>query len=832
MDGGGSMGFQQPADADPAPSPAGQVPRPAGPPPVPPRPAAPPSPHRDLVTWVHTERPVDVPGVYRFGHVPRPPEDPDRITNRRLLLGALLSPVLGWVVWRLVYLDVIPAWRFLALVSPESWDDEELMWDSYFWLLRLTVVAGVLYFGQWLEVYRRFVEPRVPPRVLALPPLRRFTTPELLRDAPSPHTAVPAHDRRRRGADTPSPRLLVQALLTAVLGWVVWRLMWEDTIPVWWFLERIAPESWLDEDLVWDSYAWLLRLTVVAGVLYFGQWLEVYRRFVEPRVPPRVLALPPLRTFTARRPPRRPEPPLPAPASAWPDLRAAGATALADRLDAEVRSGRMTDVDYVRISRAWENARMHAERSRVVTETVLRQGGASFTHPSGARDLPARSEARHDLLVSQLRLGLAPDQEKNPWAYRNAAIALDPGMLSTSLVAVGPPGSGKTRSVLRPVVESLNLQALCGRAAVVAVGPAEADLGPREAFDVVISLGDPASDYDFDLYGGAADPDEAAACLAEALLPEGEVDSRAARTALGQLLGPFHAAHGRYPAVGELRELLDGTPDAFAALRGVLDAAGAHQHLRDLMARERLHGRPEDVGPALADRVALLNRPAFAGFFDVHGLSHPFSLRALEHPLRVRICLPARGHAEASRILTRLVLAQFAAAVAARADRSLFACLVVDDAAHAVTEETVRDLQRLRSGHAGAVLALRSLDDVPEPLRGALLGAVGCHVALAGINTWDGGYFAETWGKTWVDDPRVTRAPDHYGGSFRRSMNTLRKLVTGRAVTTESVTVRKVERERWSASELAHSVPPGHAVVSLVTASGERVPPLLVDLNG
>src|SRR3546814_3167639 len=38
-----------------------------------------------------------------------------------------------------------------------------------------------------------------------------------------------------------------------------------------------------------------------------------------------------------------------------------------------------------------------------------------------------------------------------------------------------------------------------------------------------------------------------------------------------------------------------------------------------------------------------------------------------------------------------------------------------------------------------------------------------------------------------------------------RAMHALRKLVTGKAVTTEAVTVRQVERERWSASELAHS---------------------------
>jgi hypothetical protein len=46
------------------------------------------------------------------------------------------------------------------------------------------------------------------------------------------------------------------------------------------------------------------------------------------------------------------------------------------------------------------------------------------------------------------------------------------------------------------------------------------------------------------------------------------------------------------------------------------------------------------------------------------------------------------------------------------------------------------------------------------------------------------------------------------------------------------VTVRQVERERWSASELAHGVPAGHAVLSLTTVQGEHAPPLLVNLRG
>ncbi len=241
---------------------------------------------------------------------------------------------------------------------------------------------------------------------------------------------------------------------------------------------------------------------------------------------------------------------------------------------------------------------------------------------------------------------------------------------------------------------------------------------------------------------------------------------------------------------------------------------------------------PGDVGTVLADRIALLDRPAFAAFFDTSGQSRPFSLKALDHPVRVRIDLPQRGHADASRILARLVLAQFTASVTVREDRSLFACLLLDDASGVVTPEAVRGIQRLRSANAGTVLTLRTLDDVPRPLRGPLLGATGCRMALSGLTPWDGQDFAEVWGKEWTETRDVTDRQIIAETPAGKAVHMLRRVITGQAPTARAVTVRQVERERWSASELAHGVPPGHAVLSLTTVEGEHAPPLLVDLRG
>ncbi|MCQ8189348.1 ATP-binding protein [Streptomyces rugosispiralis] len=632
----------------------------------------------------------------------------------------------------------------------------------------------------------------------------------------------------------PGRRLLSGALISALCGWLVWSLLWNGYLGGYWLwpLDLLTPDSWSqDGDFAYvvATYTYygifLCAIAVIFGRV--GHWPEVWRRYVAPLFR-RAWDEPAPEVAAAGRPEGDP--------AEWPHLRAAGAHSAADRLAADARAGAMSDVDHARIERAWQSVRAGRNSLASFTDTVLRHGAASYGHPSGARDLPVRT-ARHDLLAHQVRLGTAVEDSRNPYQHRGVGLALDPEVLGTSLLAVGPPGSGKTGRVVRPVVESLCLQALAGQVAVVAVGAAGAGLGADEAFDVVVKIGRPDSGYDLDLYGGTTDPDEAAGILAEALigdmaasLPGG--DSRRAATALAQLLGPYRAAHGRFPSVPDLRELLDGSKTAVNALREALDEAGERAQARELEARVRQSGAPGDVGALLADRIALLDRPAFADFFDTTGDRRPFSLRALEHPLRVRIDLPERGHAEASRMLARLVLAQFTECAVGRADRSLFACLVLDDASHTVTPEALRGIQRLRSAHAGAVLTLRTLDDVPESLRSALLGAVGCRMACAGVTTWDGARFAEVWGTEWVETRDVTDRQIIAEEPLTKVLHFIRKVATGKAVTTQSVTVRTVERERWSASELAHAVPPGHAVLSVTSVRGEGGPPVLVDLRG
>ncbi|MGE7438225.1 ATP-binding protein [Kitasatospora sp. NPDC001175] len=634
------------------------------------------------------------------------------------------------------------------------------------------------------------------------------------------HGYRPTDPDRARDARVPAGPLLLRAALNLLVAWFAYVYGVELVLRLAGLLGLL---NGLDQTTALVALVAVNAAVVAAVVRLFGRmgrWPEVWRRYVAP-----LLA----RTVTHEQPDPAEAARPTGPTDPWQQLRHRAPVA-ARRLDAEA----VGDVDYVRIQRAWEAVLGDGELLSAFTEEVAARGAAACAHPSEARDLPGRG-AVHDLLTRQLRLGTAQDVIKNPVAHRSAGLALDPAVLGTSLLAVGPAGTGKTARLARPVAEALCLQALAGTACAVVVGAADADLGPDEWYDVVIAPGDPASAYGLDLFGAAGEVEEAAARLADALLPD-ELSARAenARTALQQIVGPFHAAYRRYPGVRELRALLGGDPDGFAALEKALREAGQlDRHQSDLQHRMRQHGRADDPGTLLADRLALLDRPAFAECFPGPRPGKPaFAMRVLDHPLRVRVKLPEHSHPEAARMLSRLVVAQFVQAAGVRREQALFAGLVVDDASAALDAHTVRGLQRMRTANAGAVLLLRTLVDLPEALRTPLFGAVGCRMAFPGIAPWDGKLFSEAWGTHLVAETSVTHTPDTSGGLLRRSGRFVRKALSGTAAQTQSVTTRDVERHRWSPSELAHALPTGHAVISLTTVAGEQVPPLLVDLRG
>lgn len=782
---------------------ANPVPRPAGPPELPPTPPRPthapgrPTPS-GIADWLNESRPETRLGIWRLGYRPPKSGDAQRRLSATTIAGMIIPAVIGMIIWSLWLRGAVPyQWAPLRLVTPDDWWETatEINAKPGGWGIEAFIAYRAVSFallvwvmarlGSWGKAFRYYFARKPQPRRAALTALWALVALALVFPSAFPGAfwaPVPVVDpllnltvALSQGYELLTSPLYVYSLYTVVTLLVIWPFA------------RVGD---------WRAYA-QERLAV--------------RRSTGTDGPAQPALVPPAQ---------------------WPALRDAGQHQAADVLAAEVLAGRMNDVDCARIEYGWVRARRQG-RLAAFTDTVRRQGAAAFTHPSGSRDLQGRA-AHHDLLTGQVRIGRWATADRTPLAYGGAGAALGPAALGTSLLVVGPSGAGKTRHVIAPVAESLALQALTGSCAVVVVCGAGAPVGADSWYDVVVRIGDPDSVHDLDPYADATDPDEAAGFLAEAFAGDLEtVEVERAATALAQLLGPYRAAYGRFPTLPALRELLEG--DA-AAVSGLRERLAADQHAamhRELDARLRQAGAPGDPAPALADRLALLDRPAFADFFGSGaGAIRPFSLRAVtHHPLRVRIDLPERGHEQASRLIARLVLAQFAEIVRDNS-RDQFISLLLDDATGTITPTSVRRIQRLRSQNAGVVLALRTVSDVPEALHGPLYGAVGCRMALAGVTTWDGGRFADAWGTEWVETRDVAQHTVFADQPMTRAMHALRKLVTGEAVTTEAITVRQVERERWSASELAHSVPPGHAVLSLTSVDGEHAPPLLVDLRG
>ncbi len=76
-------------------------------------------PAASLETWLRTPRHAEAPGIYAYGHTPRPPEDPDRIPDRKLIGGAVLALLCGLLVWSLAWDGYLPFWLWpLGLVDP------------------------------------------------------------------------------------------------------------------------------------------------------------------------------------------------------------------------------------------------------------------------------------------------------------------------------------------------------------------------------------------------------------------------------------------------------------------------------------------------------------------------------------------------------------------------------------------------------------------------------------------------------------------------------------------------------------------------------------------
>ncbi len=493
-------------------------------------------------------------------------------------------------------------------------------------------------------------------------------------------------------------------------------------------------------------------------------------------------------------------------------------------LDA-LRADPQRDVDLARLA----HALLAAVGDDAAVAEIARQievHGADFGLPaSGQRSLPGARFARHNLLAGQVRLGRVVPDSRNDDAV-TGDFGLDQDVLRTSLLVVGPPGSGKTRGVATPIVEHLSLSALAARSSVVVVDPKGVDFAYDGWFDITIDPLDPTCG--FDMFGGSPAADIAADRLASALLPPNVSDDKAyfvdaSRNALYACLAPFREAFGRFPTVPELHALLRADQAAMDKVKSALKGSQGRS-LRALLDTRRAQARARvDPAAGLVERFGLLDRPAWRRLFD---LPRPrFAMRDINRPLRVRVALPEAEYPDGSMILARLVVSQFVQVVSsADSNRSIYKGLVIDEAGRYVDDYVARGVQRVRSHNAGLVLLTQSLSDFRADVRETVFGSTGCKAVFAGVNPDDARTFSAWFGDHYRFD--VTRGRSQHAGWYDDGIR------TGETHgETRSVSIRQVERPRWSASDIITGIPAGHALISLARSSGRRAGPFLVNLR-
>ncbi|PSL06731.1 TraM-binding TraD/TraG-like protein [Haloactinopolyspora alba] len=529
-----------------------------------------------------------------------------------------------------------------------------------------------------------------------------------------------------------------------------------------------------------------------------------------------------------RRRRRRPTP--------WDTLREQHPQA-AEALDRLAEDDTWSDVDRARILTALERRGDNPAATAELADEIVRYGPATLMHQSSLRDLPGDRKAMHNLQLGQVRLGRTV---QDPHADRTLAtdFGVDHDVLRTSMLVIGPPGSGKTRGFAWPIVENLSLSALTQQASVVVVDPKGDDFAHDEWFDVTI---DPLSPtVGFDLYGGTDQPDTAADRLASAMLPPQVSDDIAyfmdgSRNALYACLAPFHLAFGRWPKIREMLALLRSEQDMTDKVKAALRGPDGKDAKALLDSRHEQATRNADPAASLIERFQLLARPRLMELFD---RERPFRMHDINRPMRVRVSLPEAEFPDAARILARLVVSQFVQVTSAPdTNRSIFKALAIDEAGRFVDDYVARGVQKLRSNNAGLLLLAQTISDFPVQVRATVFGSVGCKAVFGGIDPVDAKVFSDWFGEHWVSEVSFSQG-ESIGGARNAGRSRDSKGGWNRQDgesqtwgTSKGTNLRRVERPRWSVSDIVTGIPPGHCVVSLSRSDGTRTGPTLINLR-
>ncbi|SCD99788.1 hypothetical protein GA0115252_12655 [Streptomyces sp. DfronAA-171] len=121
-------------------------------------------PGADFLDWLRTPRPPALPGIWRFGHRPRPEAEPEQTPGRQLVSGAVIALLVGWLFWSLLLNNYLWGDWWLAplfALLPSSWAPSGSQaavraTNIYQLLITLLFLVVVARLGRWPELWRRY----------------------------------------------------------------------------------------------------------------------------------------------------------------------------------------------------------------------------------------------------------------------------------------------------------------------------------------------------------------------------------------------------------------------------------------------------------------------------------------------------------------------------------------------------------------------------------------------------------------------------------------------------------------------------------------------------
>lgn len=459
--------------------------------------------------------------------------------------------------------------------------------------------------------------------------------------------------------------------------------------------------------------------------------------------------------------------------------------------------------------------------------------------PPTARPRPRTILCRRNPETLQVRLGhIVPDQRSDPRV--NGSFALDPHVLRTSMLIIGPPGSGKTTTVGRPLVEHFGLVSLEEKGSTVVIDPKGEDYTGDGWFDEEIDMLHPR--VGFDLYGGSNDPGLAADQLASTILPTGvsadkEFFDHAARNALAFCLEPFHLAYGRLPTIPELLAVLTFDRETIERINTNLKGKPNASQARGLLKRRetQMTRTKQDPAASAIEALTLLDRPVFRNLFEHKG--RRFAMSQINQPTRVRVILAEAEYPDASKLFARLVIAQFLTATssATTTNKEIFKILIFDEAGDKVTEKLTRAIRIVRSYNAGVVLAAQSLHDFPRELWKSIFASTGCKLVFGNGDPDDAEYFSRRFGDRIVPEYTISHSQSEgvSYGPLSRIFGFFSAFFSGNfsKSTNRGVSVKLTTKRRWSESDVINGLNAGECLAVVASYDGRSIGPIRVDLR-